>query len=562
MKTPLFILFALCAPLYGITFEAWVASYSLTGGNAAENADPDADGFPNLLEYALHNGNPIVSGPVTIRPTFGFAMLLADVSYGEAEAAPIPGAPIGVHTALTYQLRSGIEGTLAEAQISMPCPVSGADGSLTRWVGGQSLITVHSRADGKLQAMSRLRMDLLPRSFMRLSVTRGAGFTLPPVEGTIQPTLALSLAPVTLVPRTVGTATTTSVTDRDLTYSQIASPQIVTDVSWPWALGNSGYTSGQVTRTTSASGVLTPTSGDAARWSFVTSGTATMRLVTPARTYERIVSVSSRSSVIERTLTSAATGSLRKHLVQQTDDRAASYANFTERGMLFALRKPAVPSYTRNPNCWVSGVDMSPLAAYNSASSSASTRATLITPRHFIGANHYFLPVGTTLHFVSPGNVITVRTVTDVTSIAGTDIAIGKLNADVPAGIAFARVLPAAWAAKLPTISTFALPVVSTDQGTRVWLRELQSLGLAATCQRPLLPSRLSFYSEAISGDSGSPCFMIVNNAMVLLCTWLSGGGGSGPSITNYRTEINAALTALGGGYQLTDVVLSGFTSF
>jgi autotransporter-associated beta strand protein len=40
-----------------IPFETWVASFGLSGTNAALDADPDDDGAPNLLEFAL-NGDP------------------------------------------------------------------------------------------------------------------------------------------------------------------------------------------------------------------------------------------------------------------------------------------------------------------------------------------------------------------------------------------------------------------------------------------------------------------------------------------------------------------------
>ena len=38
-------------------FETWAAAYGLTGQSAAKDADPDGDGVPNFLEFAL-NGDP------------------------------------------------------------------------------------------------------------------------------------------------------------------------------------------------------------------------------------------------------------------------------------------------------------------------------------------------------------------------------------------------------------------------------------------------------------------------------------------------------------------------
>ncbi len=41
--------------------DAWAGSLGLTGDDAAPTADPDADGTPNLLEYAL-GGDPLSAG--------------------------------------------------------------------------------------------------------------------------------------------------------------------------------------------------------------------------------------------------------------------------------------------------------------------------------------------------------------------------------------------------------------------------------------------------------------------------------------------------------------------
>ncbi|MEQ1751214.1 MAG: hypothetical protein ABL974_17430 [Prosthecobacter sp.] len=563
MKTFLVILLslhALACAASAVTFEAWVAGYSLTGGDAAESADPDKDGMVNLMEYALAGGVPNVTGPMSIKPTFGWSMALADDNYGEQELSPIMGAPIGTHLCLVYQMRAGIEDVTAEAQVSMPCPASNTDYSLTRWVGGQSLITVRSRADGKLQAVSKLRADLTTKGFMRLNITRGAGLSMPPVDGVAAVTLALNLGEAVHVLRAVGSVVTTTPTDQDVTYTQVASPSIVTDVSWPWALGATGYTEEQVTRQSSSSGLLSPTSGNKDLWTYVADGSVMMRLITPARTYERSVSVYSSASVVERTQSTSVTGSLRKHMESQVDTRINNFIAFLDRSSLFSGRNPTGPTYTRNTDCFLSTVDMTPLAAWNSAGI-YQRGPTLITPRHIVGAAHWPFSVGTTVHFVSAANVLTVRTVTDVSVISGTDIILGKLDSDVPAGIAFAKVLPTNWAAKLPTLSLFGVPVCSTDQGKRAWVRNLRTLGASVGCEAPNA-SRISYYADAISGDSGSPCFAVINNEMVLLCCWLGGGGGTGPSLVYYTTQINSALTALGGGYQLTAINLASYTTF
>jgi len=48
MKHFYFLLFYFCfCSAQAETFSTWIASYSLTGGNAAFDADPDNDGLPN-----------------------------------------------------------------------------------------------------------------------------------------------------------------------------------------------------------------------------------------------------------------------------------------------------------------------------------------------------------------------------------------------------------------------------------------------------------------------------------------------------------------------------------
>lgn len=111
---------------------------------------------------------------------------------------------------------------------------------------------------------------------------------------------------------------------------------------------------------------------------------------------------------------------------------------------------------------------MTPVATWNSESAAYghSWRGqTLVSPRHYIGAAHWAVSTGTVLHFVTSDNTVVARTVTGRQTITGTDIIVGVLDSDVPGTIAFARILPDAWAAKLPTLPLFEYPVVSLDQG-------------------------------------------------------------------------------------------------
>lgn len=558
MRYFVLLLMMLWLPAQAVTLDAWIASYGLTGGNAADDADPDKDGMPNIIEYALHGGVPNVAGPWDILPVFGWSMMLADGTFSESQTAAINGAPIGVHMALKYKLRSGIEGVKVEPLLSIPCPASNVNQSLFHYFGGQSMTRVMTASSSYTQAVCLMRSDLLSMGFMKLEIVRGE---MPPVIGTAQPTLALDVGAVSYVLRTVGTQSTTTVTAFDATYSQVSSPVQVQDVNWPWGLGSSGLDLEDVTRGSSATGVLIPTEGNLSRWTFVAPGSASIRLITPDRTYERLVNVTTSSSVISRTQSASVAGSLRAHCDSQIDTRVAAHNAIAERAEIFSARDPEAPSYTRNESCWLNSVDLTPIAAWNSRGG-FQRGPTMVSPLHFIGAVHWSLSAGDVIHFVDGADVTTTRTVDSVTSVAGTDILVGKLNAALPAGVDFARVMPTNIAEYLPTLHLFGLPVCSSDQRKRVYCRNLNSLGSDAVFSAPNVASRLGYYSPVAGFDSGSPAFAVIANEMVLLCCWLRGDGGSGPSITNYTTEINAAMATLGGGYTLTAVDLSAYTQF
>lgn len=561
----LFFWFALSAQ--AVTFESWIATYGLTGASALETADPDKDGKINLIEYCLDGMNPTTSQGA-VNTAFGFAPANSDGTFGTAESTRPVGAPRAWHHALVYRLRAGIEDVSVYPQISHECPATKSGGDLRYWLGDggrdDALLMVYTRPDGALQAMSRARGHLQSRAFMRLNIVRDGGLRMQVTEGAVTAFVGLTSGPLTLVPRTVGSITTTSATDRDVTYQQTVTPSQVTDVSWPWDLGSSGLTSGQVTRSFSPSGIVT-LGGSSDLWTYAAPGSVTLSLTTPTRVYEQTVSVGSSGSTTTRTLTGTAGGSLRAHLVTQVAGRAVSYSAVSERASLYSGSSPGA-SYTRNPQSWLTGVNMTPVATWTSDTTGWRGN-TLVSPRHYIGAGHWPVGVGAVLHFVTSSNAVVARTVTARQVISGTDIIVGVLDSDVPGTIGFARVLPAAWAVKLPTLSSdFPVPVAKLNQAQQALLVDLAALGAdgfgGVQCQVPTASDRVSFYGRSLTGDSGSPVFAVVNDTMVLLCTLYGGEAGRGPFVTAYRTQINAAMTALGGGYQLTDVSLSAFTSY
>jgi len=237
--------------------------------------------------------------------------------------------------------------------------------------------------------------------------------------------------------------------------------------------------------------------------------------------------------------------------------------------------------YTRNPNLWAADVDWSCCSPWNS-NAGTKQAGCLVTPRHIITAHHYLIEVGSTIRFVSMNGTVCERTIAQRYTIPNTDLCIERLNADVDAGINFCKVLPTNALDYFPTMRTAQgyvdlRPVASCwpNQNDRLVVHDWISdyTGTAGepvqdvyyqwfTDPETIHADRLAFYTAPISGDSGSPLGLILNDEFVLLSTWTTNAGGM--SIRAYVSTINAAIVSMGngGGYQLTTFDLTGFTNY
>jgi len=238
---------------------------------------------------------------------------------------------------------------------------------------------------------------------------------------------------------------------------------------------------------------------------------------------------------------------------------------------IFSTKDHSTQTYVRNTSCWIHGRhDLTPLSVWNSSSGSAQC-GTLISPRHVLWAAHYPLPVGTTLRWVKQDGTVVSGTITAKAKPAGSsvyypDFEVGLLSADIGSGVSFARVLPEDWKSKLPSLSYKSpIPVCVMDQDENALVADWFSDGSQyINCQPPASSARLAYFENLVTGDSGHPCFLLLNGVQlpVLLTVWTYGGAGSGTSVASHRGIINSLMSQLGGGYQLTPTDLSGFPSY
>jgi hypothetical protein len=223
---------------------------------------------------------------------------------------------------------------------------------------------------------------------------------------------------------------------------------------------------------------------------------------------------------------------------------------------LFSTINHTTSSYVRNTNLWASALDWTGVNVWDS--SGGNRHATLISPRHVLMAAHWPVAQNSSIRFIDASNNIVTRTVTAVAG-AGTDILIGLLNADVPAGIKFYKILPSNWTDKLKWQVGF--PLISSDQEKKALLTNLSFIyeKVGAYVVWPGMPAT-AWGERLISGDSGSPIFSVVSGELVIMGA--AHYASSGPFTTGNKTNINAAMTTLGGGYQLTEIDLSPYTTF
>lgn len=549
------------SPLSALTFAEWTASHSLSGSAALPDADPDGDRVPNLMEFALAGMDPTAldAGSLSM-PTVVFARRNS-TEIGEWEYAgtqpPTDGLDGVFHTALLFTPRPGTVGIRYIPEVS-------DSSSLKRWFDGCSVLRSEVLPTGSIMSVALTQGQRYKRFFIRLSVIEDEGITDPLAGFTVngQAGLAVITQPATAQPRIISGGSSSSITVQDIVYTRTTGATTVTD--WIWQYIASPYNFAPVTVTRSADpALLTPSSSDPYLWTFTGNGAVQLTMSTETSTYRTNVTNSTATGQTVDTWASNVSGTLR-HEADAEIDTAIAGKNAETSQPLWTVRTPSTLSYSRNAQSWGAGYDLTPHAAYNSATVAYQPLwggVTLVSPRHIIGAAHTGHPqAGCTYHFVKADGTACVRTCTAASTVGSTDIRLGILASDVDSGISFARVLPDTWAVKLPTLALRHIACARINRQQRLILHELHDLAANAVFQAPLDSTRATFHITPVSGDSGSPLFLVIDGKMVLLTTLYSASGG--PSLISQRSAINAALTALGGSYQLTNADVSSYTSF
>jgi hypothetical protein len=283
------------------------------------------------------------------------------------------------------------------------------------------------------------------------------------------------------------------------------------------------------------------------------------------------VSVSREGGVTSRQFVGFVPGSLAAQCSAAVDSRLAGKSAASARA-IYTTQNHGAGEYVRNVACWCGDIALTCLSPWNSDGGNCKA-GTLVSPRHILFAEHYLIATGATIRFVTADNQVVTRTMVARQNVGpansadsyASDLCVGLLDSDVPETIAFAKIVPANVEDYLPGLQ-YRVPCLCLDQEEKALVGDLYSLDGRVMFRSPTDAKRAEFHEAKISGDSGNPAFLLIDTGEgvepVLVTTWTYGGAGQGPNVGNLNDEINAAMTALGGGYLLTPANLSGFPSY
>jgi hypothetical protein len=218
---------------------------------------------------------------------------------------------------------------------------------------------------------------------------------------------------------------------------------------------------------------------------------------------------------------------------------------------------PVNPVYIRSTTCWAKNIDTSPISPWNngggysvpeSAGGGGGT-GTLISPRHILLANHFYIKSGKKLIFVDMSNNCYIRTLSNSLQVGTTDLRIGLLDSDLPSNVSFCKVASLDLTQKIT--ATNNIPLIYTDQNRAAFIANTNNDPSSFQyIVQSSDPQRTKFWYTLVGGDSGNPACFVYNNKLILLLHFMVANGGYCAPF--YINEINSVMNTLGGGYNLS----------
>ncbi len=203
-------------------------------------------------------------------------------------------------------------------------------------------------------------------------------------------------------------------------------------------------------------------------------------------------------------------------------------------------------TYTRNPDCFAAGIDLTCVSVANSANADGTGGnrgcVTLITPSHGVTNHHFGQPyqVGVIHYFVDRSNTVYARKVVKTAQAGAEDIEVVTFDSPLPAAIRPAPLFPAGTMARTLPAGT---PLLATNQQKQAVVTELAGMmGLELAVRPALANNRRPWTASppAVLGDSDSPTFAVIGPRALLLFTYHT--NISGPALSENLPAIKALL--------------------
>jgi len=295
---------------------------------------------------------------------------------------------------------------------------------------------------------------------------------------------------------------------------------------------------------------------------YVSSGTAQITATLGGFSRSTNLVMQLVSSMTNETAISCVTGSAACAFAAGIDSRLT---DGTDKAV-YSTQDHAATNYVRNPDSWVADIDLTCVSPWNSTGGRARA-GTLIGSDCIIFANHYPIPVGASVRFITAANSVVERTLSASKQVAGTDLMIGRLSSSISTNDCRpALLLPSGQSGYMPWINSYGelRPGLMIDQYENAYAGNLASLTANSTWRESTNAVRAIYWKFPVVGDSGSPMMLIASNSLPIITgTFYSALGG--PSVGYYNSEIRSAAAALGcdtGSIVDADFDALGFTNF
>lgn len=247
---------------------------------------------------------------------------------------------------------------------------------------------------------------------------------------------------------------------------------------------------------------------------------------------------------------------LSEHIASAVDYRIQGISSDVSHEV-FLLQDHSTPNYIWNTNFWAYDINRDAVSPWNSESQHRRA-GVLISPQHYILTKHYPIHSGNIIRFVKRDGTIIERTIIRTQSTERSDNYKQKLFPDINIGLLDAPIFDIEPIKILSvkhgqTLEYKNVPVLWFDQeekGNIAHIHDIKMETITLTLTHPFnYTERFNYYERVVSGDSGSPVFVIINNKLILVCTLTYGEHGSGAFLGYFKDEIQSIMNSLSMQY-------------